>query len=62
MRQWAVERWPENSDIYLERDLPRVKDEIRQHHADEAERARLEAEEEEELLRQQREAILNGTL
>ena len=30
VRQWALERWPENCEINLERDIEAVKEEIRQ--------------------------------
>ncbi|KAH6900835.1 nime/cyclinb [Coprinopsis sp. MPI-PUGE-AT-0042] len=32
LRQWALERWDENCDIHLERDLPQIKADIVRHH------------------------------
>ncbi|EAU81475.2 nime/cyclinb [Coprinopsis cinerea okayama7 len=43
MRQWALERWPENSDVHLKRDLKRIKAEIRQHNEELAAEAAAEA-------------------
>ncbi|KAF8970127.1 cyclin-like protein [Flammula alnicola] len=31
MRQWSLERWPENGDVNLKKDLIDIKDEIRHH-------------------------------
>ncbi|TFK22380.1 nime/cyclinb [Coprinopsis marcescibilis] len=43
MRQWAFDRWPENSDIHLGRDLERIKEEIRVHRKELEEAAEEEA-------------------
>ena len=29
MRQWSLERWPENGDVKLKKDLVYIKEEIR---------------------------------
>lgn len=47
MREWALERWGENAQVDLSKELPTLKAEIR------IERARLEAEERELQLAQE---------
>lgn len=31
MQAWGLERWPENGNVNLKKDLPEIKDEIRRH-------------------------------
>jgi hypothetical protein len=31
MQSWSLERWPENGDVNLKKDLADIKDEIRRH-------------------------------
>ena len=36
MREWSLDRWAENSDIKLARDLPILKEEVRKHREQQA--------------------------